>query len=293
MRIVEIKRRPALVSIVIPNLFDGKSGRIVQEGDEALWFAKHCFHRIKKYTTIPYELILIDNGSSVGKDVLAKWADTLIVNDKNLGFAKACNQGFNAAKGEWILCSNNDIFVWPGWLEALIKTFEDNPDCGVAMPALMKQTKRGEEALEFEEIDLSNNYFSYAAGAEFGSLWLTTKEILDKVREINHGYVFDENFKMGMGEDRRLWRQIRQLEYQTYRTHKTRVFHQGNITVGKIKDRKKYTHPNREYLKRLTELEKDGKRLTEQEKSMLKATVISDFKSGKILIGEKNLWENN
>jgi len=280
MRVAEIKTNPTLVSIIVPNLFDGKSGRIVKEGDEALWFAKHCFDRIKRYTTLPYELILIDNGSTVGKDVLAKWADTLIINDKNLGFAKACNQGFGAAKGEWILCSNNDIFVWAGWLEALIKTFEDNSDCGVAMPALMKQTKRGEEALELEEIDLSNNYFSYGAGAEFGSLWLTTREILDKVKEINHGYVFDENFKMGFGEDRRLWGHIRQLGYQTYRTHRTRVFHQGNVSIGKIKDRRQYTIPNREYLRRIVKIEADGKTLSLKEKERIRRQGDIDYKNG-------------
>ena len=192
------------ISIVVPNFFQDKSGKIITNKDEGLWFAEHCFERIKKFTTLPYELILIDNGSVHGQDLLKKYADILIINEENLGFAKACNQGFRRATSEFICCVNNDIFVWEGWLEALIKTFEDNPDCGMAMPALMKQTKRGDEALKIEKIDLSQNYDAYGAGAEFGSCWLTKKEILDKVG------LFDENFKIGFGEDRDLYRRMRQ-----------------------------------------------------------------------------------
>ena len=232
------------VSIVIPSYFMNKPGRIVPDGDEELWFAKHCFERIKKYTKIQYELILIDNGSVHGQDLLKEWADILITNTENLGFAKACNQGFRRATGEWICCMNNDIFVYDGWLEALIQTFQDNTDCGVAMPALMKQTKDGREALKIEKPDLDRNYDCYGRGAEFGSCWLIPKWLMDKVG------LFDENFQIGFGEDRDYWRRVRQAGYETYRTHKTRVFHQGNITMSKIKDRKKYTIPNREYLKR-------------------------------------------
>jgi len=269
-----------LISIVIPNYFTNKSGKIIRDNDEQLWFAEHCFERIKKYTTLPYELILIDNGSIHGQDLLRKYANTLITNKENLGFAKALNQGFNEAKGEWICQMNNDVFIWEGWLEALMKTFEDNPDCGLAMPALMKQTKNGKEALEFKKIDLSVNFDKYGEKAEFGSCWLTKKEILDKVKKINNGYVFDENFKVGFGEDRYLYYQIRKLGYETYRTHKTRVFHQGNCTMGKIENRQDYTIPNREYLRRITKLENEGRILSLEEKKQIREQVDIDYKKG-------------
>lgn len=233
-----------LTSIIIPNYFIGKTGKLITHMDEALWFAEHCFERIRQYTK-DYELILIDNGCLVGKDVLRKHADILIRNRKNLGFAKSANQGFKLATGKWICCMNNDIFVYKGWLEALKLTFKDNSNCGVAMPALMKQTKDGREALDINEPDLSRNYDKYGAGAEFGSCWLTKRKILDKVG------LFDERFKIGFGEDRDLWSRMRHFGYETYRTHKTRVFHQGNVTIGKIPDRKKYTHANRKKLEQL------------------------------------------
>ena len=258
------------ISIIIPNYFMNKSGKVVQKGDEQLWFAENCFERLKKYTGYSYELILIDNGSVHGQDLLKKWADKLITNEKNLGFAKACNQGFDVAEEGWIVCINNDIFVWEDWLKALIRTFDDNKDCGVAMPALMKQTKNAREALTMKEIDLNQNYNSYSVGAEFGSCWMAKKEVLNEVRQFNGGSVFDENFKIGFGEDRLLWNQIRWLGYQTYRTHKTRVFHQGNVTMGKIVERRKFTGPNRIYLKKLLKAHDEGVVYTEEEKKKIR-----------------------
>ena len=120
-----------LTSIVIPNFFMNKPGKIIADGDEHLWFAENCFKRLQKYTK-DYELILIDNGSVHGQDLLEEYGDIVITNKENLGFAKSCNQGFKRATGEYICCINNDVFVYQGWLEALIKTFADNPDCGVA-----------------------------------------------------------------------------------------------------------------------------------------------------------------
>ena len=262
-----------MLSIIIPNYFLDKTGKIVQDEDEGVWFARHCFDRIKRFTELPFELILIDNGCVVGNELLKDNADVLVVNEENQGFAKASNQGFKKAKYKWLCLMNNDIFVWKGWEKALMKTFEDNDDCGVAMPALMKQTKRGDEALEIENIDLSKNYGEYSRGAEFGSCWLTKREILDEVG------LFDENFKCGFGEDRDMWRRMRLLGYQTYRTHKTRVFHQGNVTMGKIENRRQYTLPNREYLAEIVRQESELKReLTKEEKKALKMRVEKNYK---------------
>ena len=273
-------RTQPLVSIVIPAWFkknqDGKYGK-----NETFWFAQECLKKMIERTSKElYELIIIDNGSTltdndiflsqmpseaIGKgevyanQYLKDWmtinnywsqADILIRNQKNLGFGPACNQGFNLARGEYIICINNDVIVWPGWIEALLNTFKQKltPPPGVVMPALMKEIRDAREALKMETIDLTQNLGIYGRGAEFGSLWCIPRNIMEQIKKINKGYVFDENFRLGMGEDRKLWCQIRQLNYETYRTHETRIFHQGNMTISKVPDRKQYTEKNREYL---------------------------------------------
>lgn len=267
-----MKNKPKL-SIVIPNWLTEKGGRIAKER-EAFWFIRHCVDRIKRFTK-DYELILVDNGSTVGADYMKKAADKYIRNDKNMGFAIACNQGFAVCEGEFVCCCNNDILVWPGWTEALYKTFEDNEDCGLAMPALMKQTKDARVALEIEEPEMSNTD-QYGRGAEFGSLWVAKKELLDRLKK-QDGYYFDERFKFAFSEDRDLYRRIRMLGYETIRTHRTRVFHQGNATVAKLENRKQYTLPNRIYFRKLNELETKENKLTEKEKDSLREEAQKEY----------------
>lgn len=244
------------VSIIIPNWFeegmDGKYGK-----GETLWFARECLDRLLKVTPRDlYELILIDNGSTIGQDFF-NVADVLIRNHYNIGFGPACNQGFAIAKGEYIICINNDVLVWPGWIDALLEPFESeikfNPPVGVVMPALMKETRDAHEAIKMDKIDLTKNHNIFGSKAEFGSCYIIPKTIINKIVEMNKAELgqttlYDENFLLGMGEDRKLWQQIRILGYETYRTHNTRIFHQGNMSIGKIPNRKKYTFANREYL---------------------------------------------
>lgn len=242
------------LSIIIPNWFHGIPGRVYKDGDEALWFAKHCFERIKKFTDIDYELILIDNGSIHGQDLMKEHADILITNKKNLGFAVACNQGFEKATGEYIICVNNDIFIWKDAFKIMIQDYKTNSNIGVLMPALMKECRRGDEALKIESPNLQQNKGVIAPGAEFGSCWLIKKDFFDKLKEDSkcdkfpEGYYFDPTFFPGFGEDRDLWKRVRVAEKETYRTHNVRVFHQGNVTIATFPNRKKYTFANREYL---------------------------------------------
>ena len=60
-------------------------------------------------------LIIIDNGSPLGGGYLRSVADIYIRNKKNLGYAKAVNQGIKLSKNEMKAISNNDIRVSPNW----------------------------------------------------------------------------------------------------------------------------------------------------------------------------------
>ncbi len=71
-----------------------------------------------------YEVILVDNASTDGTaEFLRNHAGdvTIITNLKNLGFAKACNQGGRLARGRYLVFLNNDTIPHPGWLDALIR----------------------------------------------------------------------------------------------------------------------------------------------------------------------------
>lgn len=68
------------------------------------------------------ECIVVDNGSSDSSPEFIQQnlpEVKLIRNSQNLGFARACDQGAEAARGEWLAFVNNDMRLDPGWLRRL------------------------------------------------------------------------------------------------------------------------------------------------------------------------------
>jgi GT2 family glycosyltransferase/tetratricopeptide (TPR) repeat protein len=91
-------------------------------------YTELCLESVLLHTRAPYELILVDNGSTDGTDAYlealrAKSGPVrveVIHNPQNLGFPKGCNQGLQKAKGRFLVLLNNDTIVTQGWLEGLI-----------------------------------------------------------------------------------------------------------------------------------------------------------------------------
>ncbi len=84
------------------------------------------------------EVIVVDNGSTDDTaTVLAEfpWVKT-IVNERNLGFAVANNQGAAVASGRFLVLLNNDTKAMPGWIEAMLAHLE-NPDVGAVGARLL------------------------------------------------------------------------------------------------------------------------------------------------------------
>jgi GT2 family glycosyltransferase len=77
------------------------------------------------------EVIVVDNGSGPATSaVLAQFPWVRVIrNEKNLGFAAACNQGARAAAGRVICHLNNDIVAQPRWLANMLARLE--PDVGI------------------------------------------------------------------------------------------------------------------------------------------------------------------
>jgi GT2 family glycosyltransferase len=77
------------------------------------------------------EVILVDNGSKDNSIDVAKsiFSDIIVVeNDRNLGFATACNQGAAKANGRYVLLLNNDVILGKSMLRSLVQF----ADCDVA-----------------------------------------------------------------------------------------------------------------------------------------------------------------
>ena len=65
---------------------------------------------------------------------------------RNAGFIAACNDGAALARGEYLVLLNNDTVPQPGWLDALLATFDEHPGTGLAGAQLLYPDGRLQEA---------------------------------------------------------------------------------------------------------------------------------------------------
>jgi len=97
---------------------------------------------------LAHEIIFVDDGSTDGS---REWLESVglplvgmpgpatsagptirsLLNEKNLGFAGACNRGAAAARGEFLFFLNNDLVLLPGWLEPMLAVFAERADAGL------------------------------------------------------------------------------------------------------------------------------------------------------------------
>ena len=86
------------------------------------------------------EVIVVDNGSDdatlaeLRKTCASHPGVRLIENGENLGFARGNNAGLSAAAGEYVLLLNNDTYLAPGAIHAMVRHLRDNPGIGVVGP---------------------------------------------------------------------------------------------------------------------------------------------------------------
>lgn len=108
-----------------------------------LEFTRRCLESILQHTRPPYELIVVDNGSS---DETPQYLDEirrrpgperveLIRNATNPGHPPAVNQALAVVRGRYVVFLDNDTMLTPGWLDGLIHiSLQDWPRNGMVGP---------------------------------------------------------------------------------------------------------------------------------------------------------------
>lgn len=105
------------VSVIIPN-YNG------------LKYLKNCLNSLKNENKLFLEIIIVENGSNDGSaEYLNKLKDQsikVIYNKKNLGFAKAVNQGINESNSEYVCLLNNDVEIANNFFSNLLNCIEND-----------------------------------------------------------------------------------------------------------------------------------------------------------------------
>lgn len=89
-------------------------------------YTKQCIDSIKKYTHVPYKLLVIDNGST-DETVKMLRADREIYhieNSCNLGFARGFNVGLELVDTPFFVISNTDVIMTDCWLTDMINQMD-------------------------------------------------------------------------------------------------------------------------------------------------------------------------
>jgi len=98
-------------------------------------FLQKCLTSIEKSEKIGIaEVIVIDNASNDGSIEMLKQefpSVKFIINQTNVGFAKANNQGIKLAKAKYILLLNPDTIIFPKTLSKATEFLDNNQNVGV------------------------------------------------------------------------------------------------------------------------------------------------------------------
>jgi GT2 family glycosyltransferase len=127
--LVDVLRDLPLVSVVILSFGDPE---LTKAAMHSLFDGGPTYPRM--------EVLVVDNGSPSSnlaeiKALAAGYPDVEVIeNGSNLGFARGNNVGLERATGEYVLLLNNDTFVAPGAVHAMVRHLRDNPEIGAVGP---------------------------------------------------------------------------------------------------------------------------------------------------------------
>ena len=207
-------------------------------------YTKRCLESIARCTDQPYELIIVDNASADGtQDFLRDVKATVITNPRNLGCAKAWNQGVRASHGDVVGILNNDIVVTNGWIEGLVK-FMEQKGHGIVSPAAREGPLNYD--LDAYACEFTQSCKNATRPELYGACMVINRDVFDCVG------LFDEAFAYGGCEDVDFFWRAREARFSAGLTGSVLIHHFSMVTQDAIKrsETKVYPAENLAYFKK-------------------------------------------
>lgn len=203
-----------------------------------------CIQSLLRNTTYPdYELIIVDNASSDDTRNYLRYLGrtqanvTLVLNDRNLGFAAANNQGLRLATGEYLVLLNNDTVVPKGWVDPLLRHLQD-PQIGLVGPMTNSVGNEAKVLVDYVGLEhmeaFADQHVARHRGRSFDISMLAMfcvamrREVLERI-----GWL-DEAFGIGMFEDDDYSRRIQAAGLRTVCAEDAFIHHYGQASFKKL-----------------------------------------------------------
>lgn len=206
-------------------------------------YTKQCIDRIRSNTPGPFEIIVVNNGSTDGTkeylDSLQSGEFKIQHLNENTGFINACNQGAKLATGEFLVFLNNDTLPEDGWLEALISAMETIPNVGAVGAKLVYPDGKLQEAgsLVFSDStpwnfgkgdDAEKPQYNYIRETPYSSAacLLIPRKLFEQIGG------FDQRYSPAYWEDVDLAFEVRKRGFKVIYQPAARIIHFEGITGG-------------------------------------------------------------
>ncbi|HAW09000.1 MAG TPA: hypothetical protein DCW42_07550 [Bacteroidetes bacterium] len=182
---------------------------------------KVCLESIKKYTSEPYSLIIVDDGSEKPTQAFLENSKydfpdyKLIRNDVAKGYTFAANMGMKVSKAEYLILLNSDTIVGPDWIDRLYRAITLETKIGIV--GTLSNTASWQSIPELENngdwaknllppsisVEKMSQLVSNYSGCTYpevpllnGFCLMIKKELINEI-----GYLDEENFGQGYGEE--------------------------------------------------------------------------------------------
>jgi len=209
---------------------------------------------LQQQTLHGFELIFVDNASTdhsiaIFEDLCQQSAlsYSVIANQRNMGFAPACNQGIASAQASWIALLNNDAFPEPTWLECLYTTAQAAAGVGMVAAKLLfahapNRINSAGIAIDWAgiawdwrggELDHPDESQPVEIFGPCGGAALYSRAMLDEIGG------FDEDFFAYLEDVDLAWR-ARLAGWRSLLEPKARVYHIHSATLGNDSPFKNY-----------------------------------------------------
>jgi glycosyltransferase involved in cell wall biosynthesis len=117
---------------------------VIPVRDDANYLAR-CLESLRAQTSPPFEVIVVDNGSSDESGTIARRFGARVIDQPEVGIPIASATGYDAAIGDVIARLDSDSQPGPEWVATVQQLFSEHPDADAVTGSGLLVTDDGDE----------------------------------------------------------------------------------------------------------------------------------------------------